>query len=373
MNEQITQLKAVMMDTQVDALSDEVLFAAIEASLGREKALLASERKISSALRQLHGQYKSELQTMLGAEAQKYSVFQNRKRERAIDIQALYTVTPEGEMLKQTLQRQISSEARELLDGLAIDPAAVEKLQRDYMNRAVVVLEEELRTKETTPYILVSPSALPKFASSPWRWYRPPYANKYGWRYWDGSGGSRWVTTGENHVTGVVSIDSSMRLHGADDSDYSYTNALSEIWVNYRIPATGLIEGWAELEAIDNRFSGCLDDEWGFSDASIQQQSRIYMQVASPNWGGYRYGTLTDYRRGESEGCWSGRICGTPAGQIKWVQLFSMDSYPAGRDVTVAIGLHDYNYFWVNDMSCDASMTNRWFIKQVVLRSTGTP
>lgn len=164
-----------------------------------------------------------------------------------------------------------------------------------------------------------------------------------------------------------------MSLHDADDDDYSYTSAQSELWVTFRMPATGMIEGWALLQSVDNRFGGCLEDEWGFSDANIHELSRIYMQVASPGWGAYRYGTLADYSRGEDEGCWSGSIWGVNSGNLKWAQLFSMDTYAAGQWVTVAIGIEDYNSFWVNDMSCDSWMVNRWFVKNIVLRSTGAP
>lgn len=127
------------------------------------------------------------------------------------------------------------------------------------------------------------------------------------------------------------------------------------------------------MQSIDNRFNGCLDDEFGFSDADVQQLSRAYLQVASPGWGPLRCVTLTNYRRGESEGCWSGRICNVDPGDRKWVQLFSSDTYPAGQWVVVAVGIHDSNYFWVNDMSCDAAMSNRWFVRHIVLRSTGAP
>jgi hypothetical protein len=367
------ELKAAVVELKEDELPLDIRFAVAESSLEREKTLLTSAKSVSTTLNQLREGYKNDLNSLLGSEMPRYHAFSQRKRERANDIRALYTATPEGEMLKKGLKRQLSGDEGEFLSSLKVDVNQVRKLQRDYMTRAAAALESGLMVSEKTPYVLVSPAEVPKYTENPWGWFYPPYGNKWGWRNWDGSGGSRWVISHENEVTGVIGTQSDMHLHGADDSDYSYTNARSEIWVTYRMPAAGLIEAWLDLQPIDNRFSGCLEDEFGFSDANIQQLCRAYMQVASPGWGALRYMALVDYRRGEDEGCWAGNICGVTPGTHKWVQLFSMDSYAAGQWVTVAIGVHDYNYFWVNDMSCDAAVTNRWFVRRIAMRSTGAP
>ena len=47
-----------------------------------------------------------------------------------------------------------------------------------------------------------------------------------------------------------------MWLYGADDSDYAYTNALSEVWVWYRMPAAGMVEAWLYLQCIDGLYNG---------------------------------------------------------------------------------------------------------------------
>lgn len=368
-----TELKAAIVEAAGEP-PREIRFAVAEATVEREREVIAEGRKVATALADLREGYKADLVSLLAEDAGRYRVFQQRKREREGDIQNLYTATPEGEIYKRGLRRRSLDDSREFLSNLRVDLNNIKRMQQDYIDRAQAVVEAGTRDQTTVPYVLVSPTEVPKQTSNPWAWFYPPYRNRWNWRGWDGSGGSRSVVTTEDSVTGEIGIQSSMRLHGADDSDYSYTNALSEIWVSaYRMPAAGLIEVWAELQSIDNRYSGCLDDEFGFSDASIQQQSRAYIQVATPAWGERRYGTLTDYHRGESEGCWSGSICNVVAGSLKWVQLFSADSYAANQLVTVAIGIHDYNYFWVNDMSCDAAMTNRWFIRRIAMRSTGAP
>ena len=138
------------------------------------------------------------------------------------------------------------------------------------------------------------------------------------------------------------------------------------------MPATGLIEVWGYFQAIQDEFSGCLSDEWGVSDAGIQQLSRPYLRTISPSEA-WRYGVFLDYRRGENEGCWSGKINNAQPGEFRYPYLFSMQSYAAGQWVYLAIGVHDFNYFWVNDMSCSANLTSRWFVKNIAVRSTGAP
>lgn len=367
-----TELKAAVIET-AEELPRELRFAVTEATIERDRGRIAESRKVATALADLRDGYKADLVALLAEDAGRYRAFQLRKREREGDIQNLYTATPEGEIYKRGLRRRSLDDSREFLSSLRIDRNSVKRMQQDYIGRARAAIEAGMHAQATVPYVLVSPAEAPKLTNNPWTWFSPPYLNQWRSATWDGSGGTRWVVTSENRVAGEIGVQSSMSLHGADDSDYSYTNAQSELWVPYRMPAAGLIEAWAELQSIDNRYGGCLDDEFGFSDASIQQLSRSYMQVASPGWGALRYGTLTDYRRGESDGCWSGSICNVVAGSIKWIQLFSADSYAANQWVTVAVGVHDYNYFWVNDMSCDAAMTNRWFIRRIAMRSTGAP
>jgi hypothetical protein len=159
-----------------------------------------------------------------------------------------------------------------------------------------------------------------------------------------------------------------MSIYGADDSDYTYTGAFSELQFWFRMPNAGMVEVWLYLQAIDTAYGGCLDDEWGFSDANIQQTSRPYLSIISP-YGDTRYSTLLDYRRGEDEGCW-GRIIAT-GGQYRYAHLFSLNSYAAGQWVLCGVGINDYNYVWVNDMSFNTYLTSRWFLRDVAVRSTG--
>ncbi len=89
--------------------------------------------------------------------------------------------------------------------------------------------------------------------------------------------------------------------------------------------------------------------------------------------GGRRYGTLLDFHIGECAYCWSGKIANAYPGDFRHSHLYSTQSYAAGQWMLIAFGIHDYNYFWVSDMSVDISMTNRWFMHHLAIRSIGEP
>lgn len=278
--------------------------------------------------------------------------------------------TTESLKLTSQMRRRILTEVKQTVSQLGIDTRKMEQIQKRYIAEARSAVEGALVAREEAPYVEVSPAESPSRSHNPWEWRSAPYAGQWGTGWSSGTRGARWVSHSESRLTGAINCWSSMSIYGADDSDYTYTNAFSELQFWFAMPAAGLVEVWLYLQAIDTPYGGCLDDEWGFSDADIQERSRPYLWILSP-YGGTRYATLLDYRRGEDEGCWGAPIAA--GGNYRYAHLFSLDSYGAGQWVLCGVGIHDYNYFWVNDMSCNTYMTSRWFLRDVAVRSTGAP
>lgn len=354
-----------------DKVPLEIRLAAANDSIERQRGILAIEKELSTTLNRLRNESLREIHSLIGAEKlERYNAFQSRRRQRIADTSTLLKHVSTSETLKQEVRKRSLAEAREFVAGLDIDLANLKRIQKQYAAQAQLAIEQAMQSEKEAPYVDISSAEVPKLTNNPWRWYYPTYAGAWGTTGWDGSGGSRSVSHAENAATGEIGSWSSMGLHDADDSDYSYTNALSEIWIWFQMPAAGLVEAWVYLQATNTPYGGCLSDEWGFSDASIQQLTRPYLEVINPA-GGRRYGTLLDYRRGEDEGCWASFIA--TGGDYRYAHLYSMESYAAGQWVLMAIGVHDYNYFWVNDMSCDSYLTSRWFVRQIAVRSTGAP
>lgn len=243
MNSDRAELKAAVVKAVTEELPRDTWFAVARSALEKDSLMLDSTQKMASVLEQLRGSYREELRSLLGKDAVIYDAFRQRKQRLAADMEVLYTPTPEGDVLKRRLKGQSAAEATELFGRLESDVATVKNMQRAYIGRAATAVEEYINGTDKPPYVLVSPSQVPRRVDNPWTWFSPPYTSKWGWQYTDGSGGARWVSHTENNQTGEMSIQSSMSLHGADDSDHSYTNARSELWVGYRMPGCGPYRG----------------------------------------------------------------------------------------------------------------------------------
>jgi hypothetical protein len=192
-----------------------------------------------------------------------------------------------------------------------------------------------------------------------------PSARGSEWR--EGSGGSRWVSHFADKATGEIECRSMMELYGAWH-EYSHTRAWSEILVWFQMPAAGFVEASINLYCSETSYSGCLRDEWGFSDADIWQWSWCYLGTSKPQSGQRTFAPLLHHERYDNAGCWSGTFL--PPGDNHIVDLrYEHQRFEAGQWVLVAIGVHDFNRARVNDMSFNTNMTSRWILTDVWLRS----
>ena len=158
-------------------------------------------------------------------------------------------------------------------------------------------------------------------------------------------------------------------MNGADDSDYLKTDTMCEVGFWFQMPAAGLLEVWGYYQDINTDYTGYLHDESGCSDANVHQLSRPYLWTGGST---ERYVTAAEVKRGEDDdGEWADYL--TAPGKVTAWLFHSQRAYAAGEWVYGAIGVRDYNYFWVDDMSCRSRMVSQYFVKQIAVRSTGAP
>lgn len=354
-----------------ESVPNESLLEAVDDVATREKYVTSTNIELSSNLRGVKDECQKEIRMAIGSEKlEAYEKAHGSVKQRFFDLSTMTLHTTESLNFASRTQKQILRDAKQTIQELDIDAMKIEKIQKKYLAEAEAKVEEALMGNVEAPYVELSSAEAPSPSHNPWEWRSAPYNNDWGTQWSAGSRGTRWVSHIENRLTGEINCWSSMSIVGADDSDYTYTNAYSELQFWFRMPAAGLVEVWLYLQAIHTPYGGCLSDEWGFSDANIRERSRPYLWILSP-YGSPRYGTLLDYQRGENDGCWSGNIAW--GGNYRYAHLFSLDSYTGGQWVLCGVGIHDYNYFWVNDMSCNTHMTSRWFLSSVAVRSTGAP
>lgn len=362
-----------VQDTPVQNLENEipieVRFAAQEDSVKRQQRLLSTDKEISLGHARLREKYRKEMYQLIGAETIKEHAEQfNKLLARIAETSTKFPRTPKGEKEEEKLRKRLKKEKHELYHSWGFDIEKGLVLRKKYLENARKILEQGIESDAEMP--ADADTEEPKPTSNPWTWVFPPYGHQWtNTVQSSGSRGSRSRTLNASAATGEISLWNQMVLSGADNSDWSKIDIMSEVGFWFRMPAAGLVEVWIRYQDINTDYTGQLWDESGCSDADIRQLSRVYLWTKGST---ERYSTTVDYRRGESEGSWA---VGGPTypGQILSKHLFSNKSYTANEWVYVAAGVRDMNYFWLDDMTCRSTMTSKWFVNHVAIRSTGAP
>jgi hypothetical protein len=130
------------------------------------------------------------------------------------------------------------------------------------------------------------------------------------------------------------------------------------------MPATGQIDAWSYVECVGSSYSGQLLDDWGWSDADIEQTSRYFMSVGSPTETPTTFEranyNLLDYYRGEDEGQWNGIIA--EPGLYQYPHFVSSRPYAAGEWVLIVAGINDIQSLLVNDMEAFGDISSSWIV-----------
>jgi hypothetical protein len=348
-------------------------FQASEKLIERQRGIFSVNKDLTLTLNRLREGCIKDVNSLIGSEQLRaYKELHNEVRAKIVEIPLSFKSTSESKEKEGKYRQKLVKKGQKFIASLDVDKKRIESVLKDYVKKSSSTFDKYLHPKEEAPYVITDATKVPKQTHNPWMWKYPPYSDEWGTYWSSGTRGGRWVSHYENRYTGQIGTQSQIYIHGADDSDWAYTNALSEVWVWYKMPVAGMVEAWLYLQNIDGYYNGCEDDEWGWSNADIKQQSWPYMEVFYPQ-GGRRYGNLLDFHIGECDCCWSGKVAYANPGDFRYAHLFSTKSYAANQWLLIAFGIHDYNNVWVNDMSVDLAMTNRWFMHHLAIRSTGAP
>ncbi len=341
-------------------------FQIMDGLVDRQKAMLTRNKKLTLDLDRLREGCLREVNSLIGSQQlRSYTDLHDEVRGKFLEPRRVFKSESEIELEEKAYRKKLVSRAQELVDRLGVDENKVKGVFGDYIRKADNVFYSYLNPKVEAPYVVADRALVPP-EQSPWLWFYPPYFSEFGAVYAFGSRGIHAATHYEDHNTGKISTISYLEIKGASDSDYAHTDAMSEIMLTpFIVPKTGRLEAWLVLRNDTSDYHGCMDDEWGWSDISVKQQSFPYMSIYGRNGGD---GTLFDFRRGECDCCWSGKISNANPSDFRFVHLFSQGGIAANLWVTVSFGIHDINYAWVNDYSVHMTMTNSWYVDSVAIR-----
>lgn len=340
-------------------------------SLELQQEELKEAQYLASTLQRLSAEYQKELRSIVGDEnLERYYEFRVPLRQRVRDLIAKAEPTVVGEREIQEARILSGLESRKFLKEIGFDMARASTLRGEYHTRIQKALSEA-RGRPEEPNYLVLPEMVPKDIHNPWVTYEPPYPGS-AWAYSWARSDEPWNPNFARYldpVAGELGTYTHTHVSGADDSDYAYVLYRTAMRFWYQLPVTGLIEVWMQMQCIDTPYAGWLNDEWGWSDSACDQESHARLRVIVPGPGAPRKATILDYRRTGTDANWSNDVA--PAGAYRWAQIFSTDTYPAGTWLLLEVGTEEWNHFSSNDVSIHSTMTQRWFLKRVYVRSTG--
>lgn len=358
----------------LDPLKDvplDVQEKATELYLESNHQVFQREQSLKGEVEKLNRAYQTKLHKLIGRKnLERYLKFCQNQRETMKTAVSKQKPTFSGEQELQAVCRRAKAKSRRFLQDIRFDMTRASQMRNAHKQRLSQVIERHRGKPDDSNY-LVLPKNVPENIYNPWAVYSPPYA---GWAWMN----SWWRTDEPDNphfeiyldvVTGSIGSKVHINVHGADDNDNCA--ALQKTGLNfwYQIPVTGLLEVWVKIQAIDTDYTGRFTDEWGWSDATCDQDSSIFLQVKSPAISAPRYSTVLDYRRTGTTAQWVNSVAA--AGNERWAHLFSTESYAAGTWLLVEVGTQENNYFYSNDVTVRSTIKMHWFLKNVFIRSSG--
>jgi hypothetical protein len=349
--------------------------AGIQYSIDETKANFDKNKNLSDLLDQIREKCTREVYELLGSKSNDYMVFRQKARDVARTMEPLFTATPEGERIKRQFQKMRLAEANEFIKGSGINPNDVKSILRKYREESRSVIEKTSTTAKSLDADHVPPTdVVVEGEPSPWKYIYPPYWFVSGER-WNSHGGdatfdSPIIVHFENHKTGEISCRSQLLMRNPGDSAWYSSAVTSAVLINFQMPASGRMDAWSYLECVGSSYSGSLRDEFGWSDADIEQTSKCFMSVGSPTttppttFERANYDLLYYYRGGD-EGQWNGIIA--QPGQYKYPHFVSNSSFQAGEWVLMVVGINDNQILVVNDMVPFTDISSSWIVRKLAI------
>jgi hypothetical protein len=208
--------------------------------------------------------------------------------------------------------------------------------------------------------------------------YVPPFGEV--WERWvvgeaDGSG---HVNTNESCIEaeyGITGALLAVRNHDAGDWDHLIAQRNNGFFIPFTPATTGAIQISAQLICLLCRHYISTDDEWGWSDFSCETTSDLTISVYWNHDDGEAVSENTKLSiamglnvRGDGESS-PGTVAAAGPGDRKTVNFYPDIAFAAGRTVWIYVGVDNYIFAVLNDVSIDASVDSRWQLASLAVTS----
>jgi len=255
------------------------------------------------------------------------------------------------------------------------------KACQDEFYRAVADLHGRRRSFSLAS-LLVDPSSWPLIILPPdigaTTVYVPPFNEV--WERWvvNEADGSGHINTNESYVEaeyGITGALLAVRNHDAGDWDHLVAQRNNGFFIPFTPATTGAIQISAELICLLCRHYVSTDDEWGWSDFSCQTSSALTISVYWNHDDGEAVSEDTQLSiaqglnvSGDGESS-PGTVAAAGPGDRKTVNFYPDIAFAAGRTVWIYVGVNNWIFAVLNDVSIDASVDSRWQLAALAVTS----
>lgn len=324
-------------------------------------------RRLDEELGSLRLEYRERFRTLLGPGADAYVETRARIKEELDAVERSAEPTAAGERATDEARLAARDSSRAFLADIGFDRDAARALREEFHVRSAR-LRDELTEGVGSETFALREEEVPAEVHNPWAFFRPSFPGGISERYLGRTPGAQIYDHQSyyDRTTGTVGSLTRVKDFLASDYDYAYCMYKTGVRFWWKLPEDGRIELYMRLRAKNSTYWGDFRDEWGWSDAQCQQNSRGYMQVLWPHVGRVHYDTLLDYHRRGTDAHWVKRI--QSAGGTRHPHIYSRDRYYAGKWALIEVGVIDYNFFVTNDVSVHSSMEMLWILDWAALK-----
>lgn len=208
--------------------------------------------------------------------------------------------------------------------------------------------------------------------------YLPPYA--YAWeRFWENRGDSGdgsvenrsyldrdWARVGSELIAGH---------HGAGDIEILLADRQNGFFIPFRTLRDGILQVEVDLTCLICVHHVSTEDEWGWSDFFAVTRDELILAVywnREDEMPAHEISHQTFIPgmecRGDGEDYPGSRIEALP-GERRILSLFTEMAFPENQLLWLYVGVRDYLYALLNDVSIDISVNSAWQMNSIAVRS----
>ena len=166
---------------------------------------------------------------------------------------------------------------------------------------------------------------------------------------------------------GLVGNEVTMDCDDAGDIELAWATAEAQIAFGFEAPIAGVVEVLIDAQSTLGTHHVDFLDEFGFSDASCNQDNFLMMNVLHPNVTEPSLAGMSTFKsKSDGDNKFDFRE-NLARGQHFFAQLFSSGPVPPGHTI-VTVGTRSFDRALTNDMEVHSVSNFQWFINSVEVR-----